>query len=250
MLDPDREPDQGRRAPRSPIPPGRRGSYGPDARSATRRRPATRRGRRRGCPRRREAPSPRTRSRTTPCPRSAPRRAHLLAGEPVAGDVLEPRVVDALHGRMLAQERRHPLGVGAVLPHPHRQRLEPAQQQPAVERPRHAAGRVLQEAISRSASSSSRRSPRRRPRRSARPGTWSSSGRRRPRRAAAAAGRYGEAKVLSTTNRAPAACASSATRRDVDDLSSGLVGVSSQTSFGLRASIASNAARSVTSTVS
>ena len=41
--------------------------------------------------------------------------------------------------------------------------------------------------------------------------------------------RYGEAKVLSTTTSAPAACAASATARMSTMFSTGFVGVSSQT---------------------
>ena len=76
----------------------------------------------------------------------------------------------------------------AVLAHAHGERLDPAQHEPAVERARHGAERLLQEAQA-LRDASGRSSPRsRRRRRSGRRGTSSSSGRRRRRRARAAAG--------------------------------------------------------------
>ncbi len=58
----------------------------------------------------------------------------------------------------------------------------------------------------------------------------------------------GEAKVLSTTTSAPRRWAISATAAMSTILSSGLVGVSTQTSFVFGVNAASNAARSVMST--
>ena len=73
--------------------------------------------------------------------------------------------------------------------------------------------------------------PRRRARRCGRRGTWWSSARPRRRRATSGCCRYGEAKVLSTTTIAPAACAISATAAMSVIFMSGLLGVSSQTTL-------------------
>ena len=75
----------------------------------------------------------------------------------------------------------------AVAVHAHRERLEPAQHEVAVERARHRADRVLQEADALGDLGVVRGRRTRRRRRSGRRGTWWSSARRRRRRARAAA---------------------------------------------------------------
>ena len=129
-----------------PIPPGRRGSCGPDARSAIQPRPATRRGRRRGCPRRREARSPRTRSRTRPCPRkAAPPRRHLVAGRARwPGKSSKPRVVDALRRPDARPGRPRPAQRWRNAAASGREGLQPAEEEEAVERTRHRPRRVLE----------------------------------------------------------------------------------------------------------
>ena len=72
--------------------------------------------------------------------------AHLPCGDLVAGVVGQAGVEHVRHGRVLVQEADDRAGVLAVLPHPHRQRLQAAQHEPGVERPRHRPERLLQEA--------------------------------------------------------------------------------------------------------
>ena len=110
-----------------------------------------------------------------------------------------------------------------------RERLDPAQHEPRVERPGHRAERLLEEVepLGRARRRSSRRTRRRC--RCGRRGTSSSSGRRRRRRASSGCCRYGVANVLSTTSVAPTACEASAAWRMSTTLSSGFDGVSTQT---------------------
>ena len=102
--------------------------------------------------------------------------------------------------------------------HPQRERLDPAQDEPAVERARHRAERLLQEREPLGERRVVRRRRSRRRRRSGRRGTSSSSGRRCRRRARAGAGGTGVAKVLSTTTIAPTRVRRLGDRADVDDV--------------------------------
>src|SRR5262249_52741554 len=71
---------------------------------------------------------------------------HLPPGERVLRVALETGVVDALDRRVLLEELRDRERVGAVPLHAQRERLDAAQREKAVERTRHPADRVLQEA--------------------------------------------------------------------------------------------------------
>ena len=136
--------------------------------------------------------------------------------------------------RVAGQEVDDLLGVVAVPVHPHRQRLEAAQGQPGVERPGDRAHGVLVEADLLGQVEVARRPARRRRRRSGRRSTWWSSARRRRRRGSAAAAGTARRRCC----RRPAAhprrgrCSASAAMSAM--LSSGLVGVSTQTSLVCR----------------
>src|SRR5215211_513987 len=65
--------------------------------------------------------------------------AHLPGRDAMTGMVGEPRVEHLTHGRMFAQELGDGEPIAAVTLHPHRQRLNATQYEPAVERPRHRA---------------------------------------------------------------------------------------------------------------
>ena len=113
--------------------------------------------------------------------------AHLPARDVVAGMVRQAGVEDALDAGMSVEELGDPPCVLAVLAHPHRERLDPAQDEP-----RSRTGPVPRRATSagrRGAPRARRRSSRRsrRSRRCGRRGTWSSSARPRRRRGRAAA---------------------------------------------------------------
>ena len=72
--------------------------------------------------------------------------AHLPAGELVLRVRGQARIVDLRHPRLVGEPFGDPAAAGIVLPHAERQGLDPAERQPAVHRPRHPPGRVLNEA--------------------------------------------------------------------------------------------------------
>ena len=76
----------------------------------------------------------------------APEAAHLPPGHGVARIALEARVEDLGDGRRRREQRRDALRVVAVALHAHRERLQAAQREEAVERRRNPAERVLEEA--------------------------------------------------------------------------------------------------------
>ena len=114
--------------------------------------------------------------------------AHLPPRDLVAGMARRGRGRARARRRGARRGTRRSPRVLAVLAHAQRERLDPAQDEPGVERAGHGAERLLQEAqpLARAPGRSWRRS--RRSRRSGRRGTSSSSGRRGRRRARAAAG--------------------------------------------------------------
>ena len=142
----------------------------------------------------------------------------------------QARVEHACHRRVPDEHLGDALGVVAVPVHAHRERLDPAQHEPAVERARAPRPTAFWVNASCSPSSSSLADQRaRRRRRSGRRGTWWWSARRRRRRArAAAAGRARRRCCRRRAGRRPA-CATSATAAMSTMPSSGLVGVSIQT---------------------
>ena len=155
---------------------------------------------------------------------------HLPGRDVVAGVVGQARVVDVGDGLVTGQELDDPLGVVAVPVHPHAEGLEAAQHQPRVERAR--PRRPWRSGGRRPARRAPGRAPRRRRRRrrSARRRTWSSSAATTSAPRVSGVWRYGDAKVLSTTSSAPASWATAAIASMSPMLSSGLVGVSTQTS--------------------
>ena len=156
--------------------------------------------------------------------------AHLAGGDLVARMRGEAGLEHALDGRRVRRgTRRSPRAFAQCWRIRTRQRLQPAQHQPGVERPGHGAQRVLQEAPA-ARRSRRRSSPRsRRPGRSGRPGTWSSSGRRCRRRARAAAGGTARRRCC-RRRRARRPRAPRRRRRAMSTtFRSGLVGDSSQT---------------------
>ena len=132
--------------------------------------------------------------------------------------------------------------------HAQRERLHPAQHEIAVERRRHRAHRVLQEAhlVGELGVVRPRRS--RRPRRSGHPDTSCSSAPRDPRPAPSGCWRNGVANVLSTTTRAWRACANLATASMSTIESAGFVGDSIHTRRVSSRHAASSAAGSRRST--
>ena len=72
--------------------------------------------------------------------------AHLPAGELVLGMGGQPGIVDLGDLGPAGEPFGDPAPVGVVLPHPERQGLDAAQRQPAIHRPGHGAGGVLDEA--------------------------------------------------------------------------------------------------------
>ena len=75
----------------------------------------------------------------------SPEVAHLTAGDLVARMAGKARVEHPLDGGMTFEERRDLACVLAVLPHPDRERLDPAQHQPGVERSGDRPERLLEE---------------------------------------------------------------------------------------------------------
>ena len=71
--------------------------------------------------------------------------AHLGGGDLMARMLGQAGIVDVADGRVPGQHVRHPVGVGAVPVHPHRERLDPAQGEPGVEGTGDGAGGVLVE---------------------------------------------------------------------------------------------------------
>ena len=71
--------------------------------------------------------------------------AHLRAGDFVPRMVRQAGVEDTLDAGVPVEELGDASGVLAVLAHPYGERLDPAQHEPGVERPRHGAERLLQE---------------------------------------------------------------------------------------------------------
>ena len=72
--------------------------------------------------------------------------AHLARGDLVARMVGQARVEHLDHARVLLEEGDDGARVLAVLPHPDGERLQAAEHEPRVERARHGAERLLQEA--------------------------------------------------------------------------------------------------------
>ena len=170
--------------------------------------------------------------------------AHLLGRDLVPGVVRQPRVVDPVDRRVREQHLGDALRVRAVPVHPDAEGLDPAQHQPGSRTARHRAHRVLVEGRAARPGPRRRRPARRRSRRSARPGTSSSSARPRPRRARAAAAGTARRRCCRPRaarrrrGRARPAPAMSAMP------SSGLVGVSHQSTLVLGRSAARTASRS------
>ena len=231
-LDADAEPDQVGGHLELGAGHARRASSGPGARSATRRRRATRpsvntSARRTGVERR-PARRRRRRNDTMPPNRFICRAATAWPGCSGEAGVDRPATTCGWP----VEELDDPLGVVAVPVHPHRRassgRAGSARQSNG---PAHRAHGVLVEGdLSRRGRGRGPRA-RRRPRRSARRTyfvvecTTTSAPR------VSGCWRYGEAKVLSTTSSAPASWATAASASMSPMLSSGLVGVSTQTSL-------------------
>ena len=144
---------------------------------------------------------------------------------------LEARVEHRGDAPVALQELDHLLGVVAVPVHPDAEGLDAAQHQPGVERPGDGADGVLVEGDLVGKLGIAGRSGRRRPRRSGRPGTWWWSAPPRRRRAPAAAAGRARRRCCRPPAGRPASWASWATIAMSATFSSGLVGVSSQTTL-------------------
>ena len=114
--------------------------------------------------------------------------AHLPRGDRMPGMRRQPRVEHVLDAGWRSSQTATAHRVLAVLPHAQRERLHAAQDEPAVERARHGAERLLQEVEALRDGRVVRRGEAADRRPSGRRGTSSSSARRRRRRARAAAG--------------------------------------------------------------
>ena len=75
-----------------------------------------------------------------------PESGHLAGGDRMPGVPGQPGVEHVRDIAAAAQELDHGCGVLAVRAHAHRERLQPTQDEPGVERPGHRAQRVLEEA--------------------------------------------------------------------------------------------------------